>query len=128
MQTYIELPADVQAIVDQLEPQFDDMVFTGSQIIGGAKPDSDWDFVVACSIEELAERHKQLPAPDSFGSISCEGVDYITTYRFGKVNLIVDHRGPQILDNWRIATDYCIENCLVDKVERIKAFEMLGAG
>ena len=123
----IELPQDVQAIVDELEPQFDDMVFTGSQIIGGAKPDSDWDFVVACSEGEL--NLKRIPAPDTTcGRISCEHTRKITTYRFGKVNLIVDHRGPQILDNWRIATDYCIEHGLVDKTERIKAFEMLGAG
>ncbi len=122
----IELPPDVQAIVDELSTQFDDMVFTGSQIIGGAKPDSDWDFVVSCSIPELWE--KRFPVVTNRGSVSCEGSCYITTYRFGKVNLIVDHRGPQILDNWRIATDYCIEHGLVDKTERIKAFEMLGAG
>lgn len=126
MITCIKLPPDVQAIVDELEPQFDDIVFTGSQVIGGARPDSDWDFVVSCSLDEMMG--KRFPKPDSTGAISCDGVDYITTYRFGKVNLIVDHRGPQILDNWRIATDYCIEHGLVDKAERIKAFEMLGAG
>lgn len=117
------VPEDVERVYQQICERWDDVVFTGSQAIGCATEASDWDFVVS-DVKEFI-----LPFPaDSVGAISCEGSRYITTMRIGKVNLIVDHRGPQILDNWRIATDYCQEHCVFDKTERIKMFEHFGAG
>lgn len=117
------VPEDVERVYQQICEQWGDVVFTGSQAIGCATEASDWDFVVS-DVEGFTPPFNV----DTAGEISCEGVRYITTMRIGKVNLIVDHRGPQILDNWRIATDYCQEHCVFDKSERIKMFEHFGAG
>lgn len=117
------VPEDVERAYEQICGRWSDVVFTGSQAIGCATKDSDWDFVVSD-----AEEFQHTLTPDTSGRISCQGKHYITTMRIGKVNLIVDHRGESILDNWRIATDYCQEHCVFDKQARIKVFDEMGAG
>lgn len=119
------VPEDVERTYEQICERWDDVVFTGSQIIGCATKDSDWDFAVA-DVKEF--RWVVLDSMDKWNvnHISHNGVSYITSVRIGKVNLIVDHRGSSILDNWRIATDYCTENAVFNKTERIKVFEQMG--
>ena len=120
-----KIPADVEQIYEMICEQWTDVVFTGSQAIGCATEKSDWDFVVSDHSEFWLPQHL---TPDTTNAISCKGSKYITSVRIGKVNLIVDHRGDSILDNWRIATDYCQEHCVFDKQARIKVFDEMGAG
>jgi hypothetical protein len=111
-------------VYQQICDLWHDVVFTGSQAIGCASEKSDWDFVVS---DDTGFQLPQNLTPDVTNAISCKGSHDITSVRFGKVNLIVDHRGDNILDNWRIATDYCQEHCVFDKRARIKVFEEMGA-
>lgn len=121
----------------------ENVVITGSRVIGGFRDNSDFDFVVAPvdAEQSLMLNNDQLPAghwrieirtlehAKPMGhhiSRTLQGAPMIETYRFGWVNLIIDHRGPAILDNWRIATDYCIENAVTNKRERINWFEHFG--
>ena len=126
------VPDGVQKIYEKFCLRWDDVVFTGSQAIGCAKPDSDWDFVVSdtddfCMVDPF-NLNLNLNLNYTTNAISCGGKKYITSVRIGKVNLIVDHRGDEILDNWRIATDYCQEHAVFDKQARIKVFDEMGAG
>lgn len=117
----------------------ENVVITGSRVIGGFRDNSDFDFVVApedatISMQQFAEDRdlnhwrSELRKLDQQHNVplTMAGNPVIETYRFGMVNLIIDHRGPAILDNWRIATDYCIENAVTEKRERIKWFEHFG--
>jgi hypothetical protein len=119
------VPEDVERVYQQICDLWHDVVFTGSQAIGCASEKSDWDFVVSDHLSFWLPMHL---TPDKIGSVSCNGTKYITSVRIGNVNLIVDHRGDDILDNWRIATDYCQEHCVFDKQARIKVFDEMGAG
>ncbi len=120
-----KIPEDVEQVYEWICGRWNDVVFTGSQAIGCAKPESDWDFVVTDTVDFILPTDMDF---DRINSISCQGSKYITSVRMGKVNLIVDHRGEQILDNWRIATDYCQEHAVFDKQARIKVFDEMGAG
>jgi hypothetical protein len=120
-----KVPDAVEEVYRWICNQWTDVVFTGSQAIGCAKSDSDWDFVVSDHKDFWLPLHL---TPDKTNAISCGGSKYITSVRIGKVNLIVDHRGDEILDNWRIATDYCQEHAVFDKQARIKVFDEMGAG
>mgnify|MGYP003505086801 CR=1 FL=1 len=122
-----KVPDDVEHVYQKICDRWGDVVFTGSQAIGCAKPDSDWDFVVSDAADFALPVAADLPH-DKENAISCGGSKYITSVRIGKVNLIVDHRGDEILDNWRIATDYCQEHAVFDKQARIKVFDEMGAG
>lgn len=147
------VPQDVLYWALRLETLGFDVVFTGSRIIGGWTDVSDWDLVVACGLDdprvldlknqmyqinhEIVREWKRktsagnpfyLPFPTDvqIGSKSCEGVDYITTLRAGAVNIIIEHRGGDSLDRWRIATDMAIEAGALTKAERIRIFEECG--
>lgn len=119
------VPEDVERVYQQICERWGDVVFTGSQAIGCATEKSDWDFVVSDSEDFIIPEYFKF---DRLNAISCKGSKYITSVRIGNVNLIVDHRGDDILDNWRIATDYCQEHCVFDKQARIKVFDEMGAG
>lgn len=147
------VPQEVLYWALRLETLGFDVVFTGSRIIGGWTEASDWDLVVACPLDdprvldlkhqmyriieqkvkewrEKASRNNPffIPYPSDFqvGSKSREGVDYITTLRAGAVNIIIEHRGGDFLDRWRIATDMAIEAGALTKAERVRIFEECG--
>jgi len=42
------------------------------------------------------------------------------------VNIIIEHRGGDFLDRWRIATDMAIEAGALTKAERVRIFEECG--
>ena len=147
------VPQDVLYWALRLETLGFDVVFTGSRIIGGWTEASDWDLVVACDLDDprvldlkhqmyqiMEEKVKEwrqktsrsnpffIPYPTDFqvGSKYCEGVDYITTLRAASVNIIIEHRGGDFLDRWRIATDMAIEAGALTKAERARIFEECG--
>lgn len=150
----IPVPQDVLYWALRLETLGFDVVFTGSRIIGGWTDASDWDLVVACALDDprvLDLKHQmyqinheivrqwrdrssegngpfdpRMPTDVQIGSKSCEGVDYITTLRVREVNIIIEHRGGDFLDRWRIATDMAIEAGALTKAERVRIFEECG--
>ncbi len=120
-----DVPDEVLALYGVICNRWGDVVFTGSRAIGCAKKESDWDFVVA------DKEDFELPVAaginhDSRGTVSHNNTAFITSVRVGKVNLIVDHRGSSILDNWRIATDYCQEHAVFNRNDRVKVFKEMG--
>ena len=121
------VPEEVELVYEKICERWGDVVLTGSQAIGCATKDSDWDFVVSDKFQFTLPDCLN-PNYDRVGAVSCGGSRKITSVRIGNVNLIVDHRGNKILDNWRIATDYCQEHCVFDKQKRIKVFNEMGAG
>ena len=148
------VPNEVLYWALRLETLGFDVVFTGSRIIGGWTDASDWDLVVACPLDDPRVRELKnqmyrindeivrqwrdrisegddpfdptMPTDVQIGSNSFEGVDYITTLRVGVVNIIIEHRGGDFLDRWRIATDMAIEAGALTKAERIRIFEECG--
>jgi len=148
------VPHEVLYWAQKLEAMGFDVVFTGSRIIGGWTEASDWDLVVACALDDprvLDLKHQMyqindeivrqwrdrisegddpfdpsMPTDVQIGSKSCEGVDYITTLRVREVNIIIEHRGGDFLDRWRIATDMAIEAGALTKAERARIFEECG--
>ena len=147
------VPQEVLYWALRLETLGFDVVFTGSRIIGGWTEASDWDLVVACALDDtrvldlknqmyqiMEQKVKEwrektsrnnpfyIPYPGDFqvGAKSREGLDYITTLRAGAVNIIIEHRGGDFLDRWRIATDMAIEAGALTKAERVRIFEECG--
>lgn len=126
-----KFPEDVRAVYAEIRAKWDDIVFTGSQAIGCAGPDSDWDFVVwhEWPYEPLTFPLEPTEGPRSITRRMLEQPSpRFTSLRFGRVNLIIEHHDPTVLDRWRVATDYCIDNCVYDKPARIAVFEHFGAG
>jgi hypothetical protein len=125
-------PTDVQRIYEMIRRKWSDVVFTGSQAMGVAKDNSDWDFVVCDELGfdigyELGCEQYYSNTGEELSMRQCS-IKYFTSMRFGMVNLIVDHRGSGVLANWAAATDYCTERAISDKSERIRVFESFGAG
>lgn len=122
-------PEDIQSIYARIAERWPNVVFTGSRAIGCAQEDSDWDFVVYECFPFDAQSIGLVTGGDvSLTKRMLEHPPQFTSLRIGNVNLIVDHRGEDVLANWAAATDYCLENRVFDKQERIKVFDSFGAG
>lgn len=124
-------PIDVQQTYETIQSRWRKVVFTGSRAIGCPRDDSDWDFVVEdawpTDLSEFAESFDEGDDASLNRRQAEDGGPKFTSVRIGLVNLIVDHR-PDSLGNWAAATDYCTEMRVFDKEERIKVFDMFGAG
>lgn len=119
-----EFPEAVQKVYEQICEQFSDVVFTGSRAMGVASESSDWDFVVCDEVG--SEERLGIGNYGADERVSRSNEPEFTSVRIGDVNLIIDHRGSEMLVRWAAATDYCAEREVADRDTRIAIFERFG--
>ena len=119
-----QFPADIFSDYVKLTENFEQVVFTGSRAMGGWSDKSDYDFVVARGKTKVNVGHLGYRFRTQQGIENYEGEEHLTSYRKGAINLLV-MEDPDKLDDWAVATDYCIEHGISERPARIAAFRRL---
>lgn len=103
------------------------LLATGSQVIGGATSDSDWDYVLLCerwnrsladAIESIGfQSQSNERGTDEYGNRMT-----FRTYRSGKLNLIIC-RQRNVFNDWNRATEVAKALRPRTKQQRIQIFD-----